>query len=273
MSIVARGRFAHTKLVLSSSVVLIVHDGTADRTATLAAGTYFIRGDDVATAGQVDLLDALEDAINAAPSIGVVVAITQNLTAGSATLGYITITRVSGAATFNVKWNHASTTADTAVGPYLGFTATAATGLVTSATSEAQAAGLWFPDTEGSIRDNNGIKNRSVAVALSGATEVRLWGDGWDRYDVLYRYLPRTRIKAAHSATNVGADAGLLLDLTSGGDVLWWPDNGDLATVYRVVLERTDDRIAVHDLAVPVEEGATGEVYDLRLGLRDYVAA
>jgi hypothetical protein len=280
MSVAARGRFAHTKFTIdSTNRVLIVHDGTAERTCTLATGDYFIRGDGVSTTGQKDLISALLTALLTAPGMLIAdFAVGVTLTAGSASLGKVTIYSTGGSP-FELRWAHASSTFANAApstalngGAYLGFVTTANDTGAATYTSDYQAKGLWFPEIEGSVRDNIGVKLRRTAFAISGASETRLWGDGWDRYEVRYEYLARTRIKEAYSATNVALDAGLLTDLIGGGEVLWWPDNTDTATVHRVVLDDNREIVDVHDFAQPVEGGASAEVYNVVLRLRDYVA-
>lgn len=266
MSVAARGRFAHSKITLtgtSTDSVVIYHDGTADRTATIGAGSGYIRGDNSGTSGEMDILIGLRNALNTAPSSTISdFTVTQNLTAGSANLGKITI--AAGAA-FNIKWNHASTTFDES---YLGF-ANAETGAVSTVTSASQAYGLWFPEIEALVRDNNPLYRRAVSDAVSGAIDVRRRAK-FDRYSVTHEWVPRSRIKDTYSATNVGIEA-LIEDLIDGGDVLWWPDNADSATVYRVVLDDLREEIELHSLAIPID-GSAEEAYRVALPLREYVA-
>lgn len=269
MSIAAYGRIAHSKLTLTSSNnVIIFNDGTSDRTATITAGDYFIRGDDNATSGQADLLKAVKDALNNAPSSTITdFTVTQNTTTGAAALGKITIANDS-ASNFTLKWTDGSTTFD---GAELGFATGADDSGAATYTSDNQAKGLWFPEREGDFLDNNPWRRNTSSEAISGAKQTINLSSG-SFLSVLYEGIPRTRVKTTYASTNVALQENAFAYMVDGGDFLVWPDNSDSATVYRMVLRNLGGRIDLHSIAVPSRQYAP-EAYDVTLDCIEYAAA
>jgi hypothetical protein len=82
-------------------------EGVSNRTATIAAGSYYLRGDGSAR----DLLKAIVDAMNAAPSASNTYSGTLVVSADKDTISIeVTITRATGSDTFSIAWANAATT-------------------------------------------------------------------------------------------------------------------------------------------------------------------
>lgn len=151
-------------VLTSANNVLRFTEGASTNNATIAAGTYYLRGDGAAG----DLLPALVTALQNAGASANTYTATVAWNVDPANLGArITITRVSGSDSFGVLWADAATTFDEAL---LGFSVNDTVGAVAKV-STANCAAAWVSNDV--AREIEPYSERVVSVprAVSGRVQ------------------------------------------------------------------------------------------------------
>ena len=151
-------------VVLTTNNVLRFTEGASANNATIAAGTYYMRGDGAAG----DLCLAIKTALEAAGASANTYTVTVAWSIDPAVAGArITITRATGADSFGVLWADAATTFDEAL---LGFSVNDTIN-ATAKTSTKSCAAAWVCNDI--AREIEPFSERVVAVprAVSGRVQ------------------------------------------------------------------------------------------------------
>lgn len=142
-------------VLTSANNAIRVKEGATTATTTIAAGTYYLRGDGAAG----DLLPALVTALQSATASAntYTATVSRNIDAASAHT-VVTITRASGADNFQILWADALTTFDETL---LGFTANTADNSSPKVSTQACAASWVSTDI---LRDLEPFGERIISV-------------------------------------------------------------------------------------------------------------
>jgi hypothetical protein len=120
------------------------------------------------------------------------------------------------------------------------------------------------------MQDHNVRNVRTWQSSVSGVTDVRRLA----RYglrEVTYQLVERQIVKDQYDVPNVAFE-NLWKDVSDGGSLLWFPDVDDASLVHHCVVDDEDWGAELHNAAQPMLD-AGGEVYRIRLPMRDFVAA
>ena len=195
--------------VTSANNTVIINEGASDLTATIASGTYYLKGDGSAD----DLAQAIEDALNAAGAFTYVVALeyTTDPTLSGKTASNVVIS-TSPANTFALKWG-----AGLFDGELLGYAGTNLSG-ATSYTAPSSAQLSWVstepvhsrePDPESDVAQHvtpdgqtytfrsggprtrrtitfSVVDERRVLKERNTADEAETYEKWWERYQLGY---------------------------------------------------------------------------------------
>lgn len=255
---IAIGRVVYGPIVITASNdVLVFNDGTDDRDATLAVGTYYMRADGVTTSGVGDLLAQLQTALNSASGT----TITDFVVTQSHTTGKVTI---SAGASFTLKWTDGGTQFDGAI---LGFDTSADDTGAATYTSDDQAQGVWYPGLYPIDEGDKPAKWRTRNVSVSGNVDVRTLAE-WTERSVMWEGVPRSKVWESDAATNAAFQT-LWDDAADGGSLFYYPDNAS-STVARWVIGSPEWGDAISNAASIID--GTGDMYRVSLPLRSYVA-
>lgn len=144
--------------------VLRFTEGASTNNATIAAGTYYLRGDGAAGDFCPALVTALQNAGGSANTYSVTVARSIDPAVAHTT---ITITRLTGADSFGVLWANSSTTFDEAL---LGFSGNDTVDANPKTSTKACAAGWVGNDV---AREIEPVSERVVAVPRAASGRVQ----------------------------------------------------------------------------------------------------
>jgi hypothetical protein len=276
MASATKGRFCHTRRTITTGTndEINFHDGTAERTATLRAGTYFLRGDDLfsgesgADSNAWDLLGEIENRMNNAPSSAITdFTVTLAATTGTSR-GKVTIASAGGP-NFELRWSTGAS-AQKFDGTWIGFDTSADDTGAQTYTSDNHAPGLWYPEIEGLWFDYDVRRVRTWQEAVSGSVDVRSLSSYAIR-TVEYPLIDRSLIKDQFDATNVAFE-NFWDDAAVGGSFVVFPDVDDTSTAWHCVIDEARWGEELHNAAVPMDE-AQGEAYRVVIPMRAYVSA
>lgn len=230
-------------------------------TASITAGTYYVKGD----GSSDDLVGAIATAMT---NGGGSKTITGSLSlVEDSTEGIITFTNDTDAATLQLDASHAGFTLDETI---IGMVAGSTTSAVDPLTLAGRAKGLWFPRVEGRMVDRDQRKARTWSPAISGAIEVRRVAKfRTDRVE--YEWVNRDRIKTALSSTNVAFE-DFWDSVSDGAAFYWFPDISDTGTSVQCAIDEQRWGESLHEAAQPMAD-AGGERYRVVFPMRAYVAA
>lgn len=263
--------FGRVTIATGVNDVLIFYDGTSNRTATVAAGDYYVRGDSVSTSGQKDLLSALATALNTAPSSGITdFTVTVDHAVGSGQ-GKVTIAS-AGLSTFQLLWTNASTTFDAAGSAQLGFDTSADDTGAATYTSDNPSPVIWYPGYEAEYQANLPTKDVVASESIGGVWDVQTIRA--TQTGGLVKIVPVTADKVntddVSGATVCFQD--FWEDASAGGPFLYYPlYTSDSNVVHRIVKDL--DWMADMAKAAPILEGFAGTVYGVSIPMSQYTSA
>lgn len=260
-------RVVFGRVTISTGVndVIRFYDGTANRTATLVAGSYYVRGDNVTTTGQGDLLYAIAYAMNNAPSTGITTFTATVANADGASQGKVTI---AAGATFSLLWTDGSMSFS---GASIGFeTAADDTGAATY-TSDNPCPTIWYPGIEAEYQPNRPKKVRTRSESVSGVVDVQRIRASLASGVAKIAPLVPSKVNSDDAAATAVVFEDFWEDAGDGGPFLYYPlYTSNTGPVHRII----DDAAWGDDFTTAAQliEGYGGTVYGATIPMIAWVS-